>query len=252
MVLADAMARACEDGPDYLVETSTLTGGQVVALGKRIAGVMGNDDACRASVVKAAGDRSASRPGRCRCPTRSARSMESDVADICRSARAWSAPATCCRAACSCASSSPRASRGRTSTSPARRSTPARPPATGPRAAPASPSRTLLALRSSDIAARLTGRAGPSARCWRRTSPLACDSAGRGPGRGASTRSRHGARALVACCVELAHMSSTRGAVFGAGRCRPRRGVTCPRGATSTPPAVAIVAGQRRLRRRSL
>ena len=33
MILADAIARACEDHPDYLFETSTLTGGQVVALG---------------------------------------------------------------------------------------------------------------------------------------------------------------------------------------------------------------------------
>jgi leucyl aminopeptidase len=40
MILADAIARACEDGCDYLLETSTLTGGQVIALGKRIAGVM--------------------------------------------------------------------------------------------------------------------------------------------------------------------------------------------------------------------
>jgi leucyl aminopeptidase len=41
MILADAIARAGEDDPDYLVETSTLTGGQVVALGKRVAGLMG-------------------------------------------------------------------------------------------------------------------------------------------------------------------------------------------------------------------
>ena len=46
MILADAIARACEDGPDYLIETSTLTGGQVVALGKRIAGVMGTTELC--------------------------------------------------------------------------------------------------------------------------------------------------------------------------------------------------------------
>lgn len=46
MILADAIARACEDGCDYLFETSTLTGGQVVALGKRIAGVMGTPELC--------------------------------------------------------------------------------------------------------------------------------------------------------------------------------------------------------------
>ncbi|MGH3439525.1 MAG: leucyl aminopeptidase [Sciscionella sp.] len=44
LILADAIARACEDGPDYLIETATLTGAQVVALGKRTAGVMGSDD----------------------------------------------------------------------------------------------------------------------------------------------------------------------------------------------------------------
>nr|MBA3523367.1 leucyl aminopeptidase [Geodermatophilaceae bacterium] len=43
VVLADAIARACEDGPHYLVETSTLTGAQVVALGNRTAGVMGSE-----------------------------------------------------------------------------------------------------------------------------------------------------------------------------------------------------------------
>ncbi|GGS40768.1 MULTISPECIES: leucyl aminopeptidase [Actinokineospora] len=41
LILADAIVRACEDAPDYLIETSTLTGAQVVALGKRTAGVMG-------------------------------------------------------------------------------------------------------------------------------------------------------------------------------------------------------------------
>jgi leucyl aminopeptidase len=44
LILADAMVRAAEDDPDYLVETSTLTGAQMVALGTRTAGVMGTDD----------------------------------------------------------------------------------------------------------------------------------------------------------------------------------------------------------------
>ena len=43
LVLADAIARACEDGPAYLIETATLTGAQLVALGNRTAGVMGSD-----------------------------------------------------------------------------------------------------------------------------------------------------------------------------------------------------------------
>jgi leucyl aminopeptidase len=44
LVLADAIVRAAEDSPDYLIETSTLTGAQVVALGNRTAGVMGSDE----------------------------------------------------------------------------------------------------------------------------------------------------------------------------------------------------------------
>lgn len=44
LVLADAIARAAQESPDYLLETSTLTGAQVVALGNRTMAVMGSDD----------------------------------------------------------------------------------------------------------------------------------------------------------------------------------------------------------------
>ncbi|ERS56525.1 leucyl aminopeptidase [Corynebacterium sp. KPL2850] len=44
LVLADAIARASEDKPDFLIETATLTGAQMVALGGRTAGVMGSED----------------------------------------------------------------------------------------------------------------------------------------------------------------------------------------------------------------
>jgi leucyl aminopeptidase len=44
LILADAIVRAAEDEPDYLVETSTLTGAQMVALGTRTAGIMGSDE----------------------------------------------------------------------------------------------------------------------------------------------------------------------------------------------------------------
>lgn len=43
LILADAIVRACEDKPDYLFTTATLTGAQVVALGNRTMGVMGTD-----------------------------------------------------------------------------------------------------------------------------------------------------------------------------------------------------------------
>ena len=44
LILADAILRACEDKPDYLLETSTLTGGQVIALGEHTAAAMGSED----------------------------------------------------------------------------------------------------------------------------------------------------------------------------------------------------------------
>ena len=44
LILADAIVRACEDGPAYLIDTATLTGAQIVALGTRTPGVMGTDE----------------------------------------------------------------------------------------------------------------------------------------------------------------------------------------------------------------
>ncbi|MGO3325461.1 leucyl aminopeptidase [Gordonia sp. (in: high G+C Gram-positive bacteria)] len=44
LVLADAIVRACEDEPDYLIDTATLTGAQMVALGTRTPGVLGTDE----------------------------------------------------------------------------------------------------------------------------------------------------------------------------------------------------------------
>ena len=41
LILGDAISRAVEDEPDYLIETSTLTGGQMVALGNKVTGAMG-------------------------------------------------------------------------------------------------------------------------------------------------------------------------------------------------------------------
>jgi leucyl aminopeptidase len=54
LVLADALARSAEDEPDLLIDVATLTGAQVVALGKRVSAVMANDDAVRDGVVAAA------------------------------------------------------------------------------------------------------------------------------------------------------------------------------------------------------
>jgi Leucyl aminopeptidase len=54
LVLADAISRALEDDPDRLIEISTLTGGQLVALGPRVLGAMG-EPGWRDEVVAAAG-----------------------------------------------------------------------------------------------------------------------------------------------------------------------------------------------------
>ncbi len=80
MVLGDAIARACEDEPDYLFETSTLTGGQVVALGKRVAGVMGDADLI--ARVKAAGERVGEPAWPMPLPDDIRKMMDSDIADI--------------------------------------------------------------------------------------------------------------------------------------------------------------------------
>ncbi|ROZ87656.1 leucyl aminopeptidase [Gordonia sp. OPL2] len=44
LILADAIVRAAEDEPDYLIDTATLTGAQMVALGARTPGVMGTEE----------------------------------------------------------------------------------------------------------------------------------------------------------------------------------------------------------------
>ena len=44
LILADALVRAAEAQPDVLLDVATLTGHMVLALGDRVAGVMGSDD----------------------------------------------------------------------------------------------------------------------------------------------------------------------------------------------------------------
>ena len=80
MILGDAIARACEDEPDYLLETSTLTGGQVVALGKRVAGVMGTPELCER--VREAGETVGEPAWPMPLPDDVRKGMDSDVADI--------------------------------------------------------------------------------------------------------------------------------------------------------------------------
>lgn len=55
MVLMDALTRAVATKPDVVVDVATLTGAMVVALGDRVAGVLGTDDIVDA-VVRAGGE----------------------------------------------------------------------------------------------------------------------------------------------------------------------------------------------------
>lgn len=53
LVMADGIAYASESNPDVILDVATLTGAQMVALGTRTAGVMG-DEATRSKIVEAA------------------------------------------------------------------------------------------------------------------------------------------------------------------------------------------------------
>jgi leucyl aminopeptidase len=55
LVLADALAFLAERTPELIVDTATLTGACMIALGDRITGAMGNDDALARELI-AAGD----------------------------------------------------------------------------------------------------------------------------------------------------------------------------------------------------
>lgn len=80
LILADAMLRACEDSPDFLIETSTLTGGQMIALGTEMVGAMGSDQ-FRDRVV-AAGTGTGESLWPMPLPPRLRASLDSPVADI--------------------------------------------------------------------------------------------------------------------------------------------------------------------------
>ena len=120
MVLGDGLCLASEAKPDVIVDIATLTGAQMVALGSRVAGVMGNDDAFRTRGRRGRGQPRARTRGRCRCRASCAPgSTRSSPTSRTRP----TAGAACSPPGSSSRSSSARASRGPTSTSPARRST---------------------------------------------------------------------------------------------------------------------------------
>jgi leucyl aminopeptidase len=80
LILADAIVRASEDGPDYLIETSTLTGAQIVSLGRRTAGIMGEESLRDrvAAIAKATGEGGWAMP----LPEELRGDLDSKVADL--------------------------------------------------------------------------------------------------------------------------------------------------------------------------
>ncbi|KRE40990.1 leucyl aminopeptidase [Knoellia sp. Soil729] len=88
MVLGDGICLASEAKPDVIVDIATLTGAQMVALGSRVAGVMGNDDAFRSRVVDAGGaegEASWAMP----LPRELRAGLDSSVADLAHKADRW-------------------------------------------------------------------------------------------------------------------------------------------------------------------
>jgi len=81
LVLADALSLAVEAGPDAIVDLATLTGAAVIALGKEIAGLLGNDDELRAE-VQAAGERAGEPSWPLPLPDDYRVHIESEVADM--------------------------------------------------------------------------------------------------------------------------------------------------------------------------
>jgi leucyl aminopeptidase len=81
LVLADALSLASEAAPDAIVDLATLTGAVEVALGDRIAGLMGNDDDWIATVADAA-QRAGERVWHLPLPDDYRPRFDSDVADL--------------------------------------------------------------------------------------------------------------------------------------------------------------------------
>lgn len=80
LVLADGLVAASEEQPDAIVDVATLTGAQVVALGHRIAGLMGDDDLV--VKVRAASDAVAEPTWPMPLPADLLALLKSDVADL--------------------------------------------------------------------------------------------------------------------------------------------------------------------------
>ncbi len=81
LILADALILAAEEAPDAMINLATLTGACVVALGPKIAGIMGNNDAW-ISQVKAASERSGEPLWQLPLPGEYRKMLDSEIADM--------------------------------------------------------------------------------------------------------------------------------------------------------------------------
>lgn len=81
LVLADGLSLAAESAPDAIVDVATLTGAQVVALGKQIAGLMGNDEGLLER-VRAAAERAGEEVWPLPLPAQYRSQLDSEVADL--------------------------------------------------------------------------------------------------------------------------------------------------------------------------
>jgi leucyl aminopeptidase len=81
LILADALSLACEEEPDAIVDLATLTGACMVALGDRIAGLMGNHRGW-IDQVRAAADAAGEPVWPLPLPDHLRAKLDSDVADL--------------------------------------------------------------------------------------------------------------------------------------------------------------------------
>lgn len=81
LILADALSLASEEGADAIIDLATLTGAVTVALGDKIAGLMGSDDTWVEQVSEAAG-RAGERLWHLPLPEEYRRNLESEIADL--------------------------------------------------------------------------------------------------------------------------------------------------------------------------
>ncbi len=81
LILADALALASEEGADAIIDLATLTGAVVMALGDKVAGLMGTDDAWVAQVREAA-ERAGERLWQLPLPEEYRRNLDSEIADL--------------------------------------------------------------------------------------------------------------------------------------------------------------------------